>query len=310
MDSLSALLGAQRGEGAFVLRCAMTAPWSVEIADQAAVGVVVMLTGECLLQTVEREPVRLRGGDIAVVKGPRPYVLGDRSETPVGVVVGPGQVCRPPAGATAAVEMTMALGSWGNAPDGECTFLAAAYELPSQVRGRLLPSVPDLVVVPGDDRRDGLAVLLQHELDQTRPGQAAMLDRLVDLLLISTLRDWFSRPDAQAPRWWTAQADPLVGAVLTLMHDHPAHGWTLQALAEQTGYSRATVSRRFTELVGQPPMTYLAEWRLTLAADLLRAGEDSVEQIARAVGYANPFAFSSAFKRAFGRSPRLYRQAA
>lgn len=310
MDSLSAILGAQRGEGAFVLRCAMTAPWSIEVADQAAVGLVVMLTGECLLQTDQREPVVLRAGDVAVVKGPRPYVLGDGTETPVGVVVGPGQVCRHPADPAAAVEMSMRLGSWGNAPDGECTFLAAAYELPSQVRGRLLPSVPDLVVVSGDQRRDGLALLLQHELDQTRPGQSAMLDRLVDLLLISTLRDWFSRPGSRAPRWWTAQADPLVGSVLTSMHDDPAHGWTLQALAERAGYSRATVSRRFSELVGQPPMTYLAEWRLTLAADLLRAGDESVEQIARAVGYANPFAFSSAFKRANGCSPRLYRQAA
>lgn len=288
----------------------MAAPWSIEIADQAAVGLVAMLEGECLLQTSQREPVLLRAGDVAVVKGPRPYVLADRSETPVGVVVGPGQVCHPPAGATEAVEMTMGPRSWGNAPDGECRFLAASYELPSQVRGRLLPSVPDLVIVPGDDRRDGLSLLLQQELDQTRPGQSAMLDRLVDLLLIATLRDWFSRPDSHAPRWWTAQADPLVGPVLTLMHDNPAHGWTLQALADRAGYSRATVSRRFSELMGQPPMTYLAEWRLTLAADLLRAGEDSVEQIAHAVGYANPFAFSSAFKRTFGRSPRLYRQVA
>ena len=292
-----------------MLRCAMTAPWSIEVADQAAVGLVVMVEGECLLQTPLREPVVLRRGDVAVVKGPRPYVLGDRSQTPVAVVVGPGQVCRPPDGATTAtVEMNLALGSWGNAPDGECIFLAAAYELPSQVRGRLLPSVPDLVVVSGDDRRDGLATLLEHELDRTRPGRSAMLDRLVDLLLISTLRDWFSRPDSHPPRWWTAQADPLVGPVLTLMHDHPAHGWTLHTLAERAGCSRATVSRRFSELMGQPPMTYLAEWRLTLAADLLRSGEDSVEQVAHAVGYANPFAFSSAFKRAFGRSPRSYRQ--
>jgi AraC-like DNA-binding protein len=94
-----------------------------------------------------------------------------------------------------------------------------------------------------------------------------------------------------------------------LMHDQPGQPWTLARLSQHVGYSRASIVRRFTELVGQPPMAYLTEWRLTLAADLLLSSDDTVESVGRQVGYDNPFAFSSAFKRLHASSPRAFRLA-
>ena len=97
--------------------------------------------------------------------------------------------------------------------------------------------------------------------------------------------------------------------MLALLHDEPGHPWTLDLLAAHVHVSRATLSRRFTELVGQSPMAYLTQWRLARAADLLREGGLGVEQVAHTVGYANAFAFSAAFKRAHGSSPRAFRSA-
>ena len=136
-----------------------------------------------------------------------------------------------------------------------------------------------------------------------------MLDRLLDLLLISALRAWFARPDAAPPAWYAANADPLVGRALQLLHHNPARPWTVGSLATATGVSRATLARRFTTLVGEPPMQFLTGWRLALAADLLRDPDTTLSAVAPRVGYSSPFALSTAFKRARGVSPREHRAA-
>jgi AraC-like DNA-binding protein len=143
-------------------------------------------------------------------------------------------------------------------------------------------------------------MLMQTYLD-------VVLDRLLDLLLIAVLLEWFSRPEAGAPSWFAAQGDPVVGPALRLLHDYPAHPWPVSALAARTGVSRAALGRRFTDLVGEPPMAYLTNWRLALAADLLREPDATVAAVARKVGYGSPFALSAAFKRVRGVSPQQHR---
>jgi transcriptional regulator GlxA family with amidase domain len=101
-----------------------------------------------------------------------------------------------------------------------------------------------------------------------------------------------------------------VGATLRLVHDHPEHPWTVAGLAQATGVSRASLSRKFTAVVGESPIAYLTGWRLTLAADLLRDTTDTVDTIARRVGYANAFALSVAFKRVRGDTPTAHRRSA
>jgi AraC-like DNA-binding protein len=150
--------------------------------------------------------------------------------------------------------------------------------------------------------------ILAAEVGQDAPGQQVMLNRLLDLALIATLRAWFARPEADVPGWYRAHSDPLVAPALRHIHDDPARPWTVAGLAVAAGASRAAFARRFTALVGQPPMTYLTHWRLDLAADLLRKGDVTVDVVARQVGYANAFALTVAFKRVRGITPRQHRR--
>jgi AraC-like DNA-binding protein len=169
---------------------------------------------------------------------------------------------------------------------------------------------PQVIIHPGQRCTtvdNPLVPLLADEIVKDEPGQEAVLDRLLDLLVIASLRAWFSRPDAQAPAWYRAHSDPVVGKALRMLHNNPEHPWTLAELAARSGASRATLARRFSELVGEPPMSFLAGWRLTLAADLLRQPDASVSGVAQQVGYGSPFALSTAFKRFHGVSPREHR---
>ena len=117
-------------------------------------------------------------------------------------------------------------------------------------------------------------------------------------------------PDNGSPDWYRAYGDPVVGHALRLLHHNPAHPWTVAELAHETGASRAALARRFTELVGEPPMAFLAGWRIALAADLLLEPGATVGSVAERVGYGSPFALSTAFKRLRGVSPQQHRLAA
>ncbi|NYI96222.1 AraC-like DNA-binding protein [Streptomonospora nanhaiensis] len=136
-----------------------------------------------------------------------------------------------------------------------------------------------------------------------------MLDRLLDWLLVCTLRDWFDLPEARPPAWYRALTDEAVGPALRAMHAAPARPWTTAELAAEAGVSRTTFAKRFRELMGEAPAAYLTEWRMDLAADLLADPQVTVAAVARRVGYADPFGFSAAFKRVRGVSPSSYRAA-
>jgi AraC-like DNA-binding protein len=329
VDTLSTILDGHRARGASLLRCRMRAPWAMRIDDRAAVGVVVMVTGAAWLTPSEGDPIRLGPGDVAVAKGPTPYVFADAPDTVPTIVIEPGNVCRSLTGEHLAVSMGLGTRTWGNAtpsptglhgasrsgdealaPDGVMTFLSATWELESQVTGRLLDAMPPVAVVPAGELDPALADLLAREVGRELPGQDVVLDRLVDLVLVSAVRQWFAGPGSGAPAWWTARADRVIGRALALVHDDPARDWSLERLAGEVHVSRATLSRRFTELLGVSPMAYVSQWRLASAADLLRSGAGTVEQIAGQVGYTSPFAFSAAFRREYGLSPRAYRAAA
>jgi AraC-like DNA-binding protein len=197
--------------------------------------------------------------------------------------------------------------TWGNDPDGSAMMLSGTYQFDSEVSRRLLGALPALLVLPDGAWESPLVGLLGEEIVRDEPGQEAVLDRLLDLLLIAVLRAWFSRPETEAPAWYQAYGDPVVGRALRLLHHNPAHPWTVAALAAEVGVSRAALARRFTELVGEPPISFLTGWRLALAADLLREPDATVGAVARKVGYGSPFALSTAFKRVRGISPQQHR---
>ncbi|HZC71786.1 MAG TPA: AraC family transcriptional regulator [Jatrophihabitans sp.] len=308
MDAVTAILDGHRARGAFLLRCVMAPPWSVRIDDRAEVAVLAQLRGSTTIVR-GREVVRLEPGDVAIVRASDSYVIADEATTPPTAVVEPGQLCRALDPAAPPIDFGPGLRTWGNSTDGPDQLLFGVYELPNQVTGRLLDAVPDVVVVRADEWDVPLVALLGAEFERDAPGQDVVLDRYVDLVLISALRLWFAQHPDAAPQWWHASHDRIVGGALRLLHTRPDQPWTLAGLAEAVAVSRATLARRFQLLVGQPPMAYLTEWRLTMAADLLRDSRESIESIARRVGYGNAFAFSTAFKRAHGATPRDYRAA-
>ncbi|HET7668367.1 MAG TPA: AraC family transcriptional regulator, partial [Mycobacterium sp.] len=169
-----------------------------------------------------------------------------------------------------------------------------------------LDVLPAVLVLRAAEWETPLVDLLAAEAGHDGPGQEAYLDRLLDLLLIAMLRTWFDR-DENAPTWWHAEHDPVVGPALKLIYNNPERPWTVANLAAAVGSSRAVFAGRFTEQVGEPPIAFLTNWRLALAADLLRSTQSTIAAVARQVGYSTPFALSSAFKRAYGVSPNSYR---
>jgi AraC-like DNA-binding protein len=249
----------------------------------------------------------LRPGDTAILRGPDPYTVADDPDTPPRVVILPGQRCVAPDGTEHNQMRRDGVRTWGNSAVGSTVLLTGTYPLRSSTSQRLLDALPAVLSVSEASLHSPLIAFLAEEIGKDQPGQEAVLDRLLDLLLIAVLRAWFARPEAQAPGWYRAHADPVVGPALRLLHHNPAHPWTVGALARETGVSRAALARRFTELVGEPPMAFLTGWRLSLAADLLREPGATVGSVARKVGYASPYALSTAFKRVRGMSPRQYR---
>jgi AraC-like DNA-binding protein len=310
MDAVAGLLDGPRARGAFLLRSLLDPPWSMRIADEAPLCLVAVTRGEAWLLPEDSEPLRLLPGDVAVIRGPDPYTLADNPATAPQVIILPGNQCVTPDGQEVPLMSWMGVRTWGNSPVGSTVMLNGTYELEGEVSRRLLGALPPLLVLPADAWQSPLVGLLAEEIVKDDAGQEAVLDRLLDLLLIAVLRAWFARPDAKAPAWYRAYSDPVVGKALRLIHNEPAHPWTVAELAAEAGVSRAALARRFTEVVGEPPMTFLTDWRLSLASDLLLEPGATVGSVAYQVGYATPFALSNAFKRVRGISPQQHRLAA
>ncbi|MFH8382661.1 AraC family transcriptional regulator [Kitasatospora sp. NPDC018058] len=309
MDPLATLLDGPRARGAFLLRSILSPPWSLRIADRAPLTLMYLVSGGAWVVPDAEPAVRLRPGDIAVVRGPEPYTVADDPATAPRIVIQPGQVSTGPNGELCD-EMDLGVRTWGHDPQGSAVLISGTYQMGGEVSRRLLTALPHVLHLPRDAWHSSLPALLSEEVVLDQPGQEIVLDRLLDLLLIAVLRAWLSRPEVGAPGWYAARSDPVVGLALNLLHDNPAYPWTVASLAAQTGVSRAALGRRFTELVGEPPMSYLTSWRLALAADLLREPDATVAAVARKVGYSTPFAFSAAFKRVRGVSPQRHREGA
>jgi AraC-like DNA-binding protein len=307
MDALAGLLDGPRARGAFVLRAILDPPWCVRVQDRSPLCLVAMTTGEAWVIPQGDDPVRLGVGDVAIARGPDPYIVADDPATSPQVVIHPGQRCTTPDGRDMSQAMDLGVRTWGTSMHGSATMLIGTYERRGAISQRLLTALPKLLVVPGDAIASPLVGLLGEEIVKEEPGQEVVLDRLLDLLVITVLRVWFARPEADAPAWYRAHSDPVVGRALRMLHNNPAHPWTVAALAAEMGVSRAALARRFRELVGEPPMGYLTEWRLALAADLLREPDATVGAVARQVGYGSPYALSTAFKRVRGISPQEHR---
>lgn len=307
MDTLGGLLDAPRARGAFALRTVMREPWSLRILAESPLTLIAGVTGTLSLLPDGGEPVHIGPGDIVVTRAPLQYTVSDTLCTEPQVFVHPGQKCCDANGRSLLHEMTHGVRTWGNSAAGDTVFLVGAYEHLSDISDRLLRALPPVLLLSHADWQSPLVPLLCDEVVKDEPGQAAVLDRLLDLLVTAVLKAWFARQDASRPDWWRYQGDRVVDSALRLMHERPEYSWTLERLAHESGTSRASLARRFQELIGEAPMTFLKNWRMALAADLLCQPDETLSSVAEKVGYATPYAFSAAFKRVRGISPAEHR---
>lgn len=302
MDPLSQLLGGIRAEGAILSDAMLKAPWVVGFDDRAPLTMVTVARGGGTLMLADGSRVAVRAGQTAVVRGSEPFRMADvpasvdRPHLEYWLTCFDPDACPELAAPSAAVD------------DVEATALfVGAYRASGRRHERLMRALPPVLVV--DDGSDVCAWLdsCASDLLDRRPGTQAFIDRLFDWGLVCTLRAWFDQEGRKAPVWYRGFTDPVVGPALEAVHTAPSRPWTVADLAGEAGVSRALLAKRFSEVMGEPPLTYLTEWRMELAEELLADPDLTVAQVARSVGYADQFGFSNAFKRRKGKSPTAFR---
>ena len=286
----------------------MDPPFAIDVQDEAALTVIVAVRGQAWITAQGGRSQLLGPGQSAAVRGPAPYLVADTPDREPTVVIDPGQQCRTPTGEHLETTMAQGVRTWGNSIDGETVLLIGTYQTEAAAGQLVTSALPPLAVFTEQETDPALRGLLERELTSPGLGQESALDRVLDLLLLHLVRVCVDRADVVAPSWASGTRDPAVARALTLLHEEPAAPWTVAELARRAHVSRAALAARFHTAVGQPPMTYLTTWRLTLAADRLLSSTDTTAAIAAEVGYSSAFTFSTAFTRAYGTSPTGYRR--
>ncbi|PZF80467.1 AraC family transcriptional regulator [Jiangella anatolica] len=301
MDALTELLDGVRARGALVGRTVLGPRWPVRFAMDAELTLLAVVQGTTWVTPPDGDPVPVGAGDVAVLRGPEPFTVAVDPSARPGEAIRLTDYCAWSARAGAAGR------TCDPGADGDTVVLTGIYDGAAGISERLLDALPQVLVIADADCPCPMLQFVADEIADERPGQQVVLDRLLDLMLVSTLRGWFDRPQARAPHWYRRLDDSPVSRALRLLHDDPGRAWTVASLAAATGVSRALLARDFTAQVGEPPMSYLTGWRLAMAADLLRETDATIEAIARRVGYGSAFALSAAFKRRRGLTPSQHR---
>jgi AraC-like DNA-binding protein len=302
MDLVGDAITAMRSGRPKAARALLTPPWGLRFPAAGGAGVHVILKGSAwLLPPDGGEPVALNAGDVALVRRRRPHGLADDPRTALQDVSADAHDDADywPIDGSALDD-----GTPGTVLIGGTYYLSGARPHP------LFATLPEVVHIPA---RIGAAStvrtvieLLGAEMDRERPGLTAALPALLDLLLLYAMRTWFE--GSENAGWAQALRDPSLSAALRAIQDRPGEPWTVASLASEAGLSRAAFARRFAELTGQPPLTYLTWWRMTVAARLLQTTDASADAIAGRVGYSSEYAFGRAFKRELGVPPARYRR--
>ncbi|NUT37097.1 MAG: AraC family transcriptional regulator [Hamadaea sp.] len=298
MDVLSDAIGAMRTGRPHSTEIRKRAPWAVRAERFSGSGFHVVLEGACWLIPPDGDPVALGVGDVVCVPHGSGHGLVDSLTTPL-------------AGAPSA-----SLPHISATDDGSATtvLLCGAYTLDQTRPHPLFAELPEVIHLPARlgrrSRLHAVVNLLGDEVANPDQGTDAVVSALLDMMLLYIVRAWLDErtDDGSATGWAATLNDPAVAAALRHIHREPARQWTVETLGAQAGLSRAAFSRRFTTLVGTPPLGYLTWWRMTLAAQLLRESDKPVQAIAQRAGYTSEFAFAKAFKREHGLAPGQYRR--
>lgn len=277
-------------------------PWSVTYGAHRGIKCYGITIGECFLSVEGAgDPIKLVAGDLFILPRGLPFRLA--SDLALEPVDFRAFLNRSKPGGVALIN-----------GGGDCGMIGGHFAFAGGSAGMLLEALPPVVHIRREEDRQALLWSIgrmRQELDQPRPGGFLMGEHLAHMMLLQALRAFLeSGSQAQGPGWLSALSDRQIGAALTALHGEPARRWTLADLAREAGMSRSSFAERFRALVGATPMDYLTRWRMLLAADRLKQSKDPVGQIALSLGYVSEAAFSTAFKRVMGASPRQYERAA
>lgn len=175
----------------------------------------------------------------------------------------------------------------------------------------IIAVLPRLLHLPGTGGNAWMAQFTQHAVAESharRPGAEAMLARMSEMMFVDAVRRYADHLPSDSSGWLAGLLDRFVGRTLALMHEQPAHEWTIDELGQRVGLSRSALHERFVQLIGVPPMQYLAQWRMQAAARLLLETRATIAAIALDVGYDSEAAFTRAFKRLVGKPPATWRR--
>lgn len=317
MDVLSHALRGFRFAGAIFIDADLTAPWAVvtpssaDIADILAVDADYVIPyhlvteGECTVTILGREPVRLTSGDIALLPRGDVHTLASQG----GVT--PTVLSRDFVNSVLKRTTILPIRHGGG---GRTTKLLCGFFVMDRWYGQhLVKGLPPLVSVHvgNEGGQQLLAAVARRSIQEAKArglGSDALICRLSEVLFLDALRLIVKTGDAPVMGWLAGLRDPSIRHALSLMHARPQHPWSIQALASDCGMSRSRFVGKFSSLIGSPPMKYLAQWRMTLAARDLSERDATVMKIADRYGYSSEASFTRAFRRAFGLPPATFRR--
>lgn len=302
-DPLGEALHSMRMGGAFYCRSELSAPWGLALPPMRGhLWFHVVTSGSCWIETDWAEARQLRAGDLVLV----PHGEGHRLRS------------EPSAHAAPILELDRELvtdcyeilrhGGGGVVSNLICA--AVRFEHPGAFDlVRLLPVVIHVEASASlqPDWMHGTLQLLAAEARDLRAGGETVITRLSDVLVIQAIRSWIETDPAAQTGWLGALQDDQIGRAITLIHRDPARAWTVANLAAELAMSRSAFAARFTDLVGEPAMRYVARWRMHVAVVTLKDGGATVKELADRLGYQSEAAFSRAFKRIIGVSPGAIR---
>lgn len=303
MDVLSDLFAAFGVRGTAGARIGASGTWGVTSSPSHGLALYAITAGTAYLTVEGRPAVPLDAGDVVLVSSEAMHMLSSEPDVP-------SEACR-----LGSAERSQREGEHLSFGDGEARtkILCAAYAHDGALSASVFGLLPTVVHVAGSaadpDVADSVR-LLGRELARPRVATSALLDRLVDIMLIQLLRVWLSSGPTPEVSWWGVLRDPLLHRAVTLLHEDPARAWSAESLAREVAASKSTLTRRFLSATGDTPGAYLTRWRMTLASKRLRDTDDTLESIATSVGYSSVYAFSRAFHRECQMPPARYRKVA
>ena len=297
MDPLSDVLSLVRIRSYWSLGFEWGGDWWLQFGEYEGIRIYAVVFGECWL-SVEGvpEPIHGRTGDCLLLPSGRPFRVGS-------------DLALPPVDALTLLVETGKGGITTYNGGGDFLGIGGHFTLAGDQASLLVELLPPILHIRKESDK---AVLrwtldrLRQELHEPQPGGSLAAQQLATMLLIQTLRVHMAEGASGGVGWLFALADKPMRMAITAMHDNPAHRWTLQSLAERVGMSRTTFAVKFKETVGKSPIEYLTHWRMLLAGDRLANSGDPISVIAPSLGYESDSAFSTAFKRIMGCSPRQY----